>query len=152
LGLRLAKQGDVAGARAAYQRAIDSGHAEWAPEAAINLGVLLAEQTDVAYLSSLSHLNRLTLAAVAASARAAYQRAIDSGHAEWAPRAAINLGVLLAKQGDVDGAWAAYQRAIDSGHAEWAPKAAASLRRLRWIHAKSLLVNHIRHAGIAVGG
>jgi hypothetical protein len=116
LGLRLAKQGDVAGARAAYQRAIDSGHAEWAPEAAINLGVLLAEQTDVAYLSSLSHLNRLTLAAVAASARAAYQRAIDSGHAEWAP------------------------------------KAAASLRRLRWIHAKSLLVNHIRHAGIAVGG
>jgi TPR repeat protein len=54
-------------------------------------------------------------------ARAAYQVAIDSGHAEAAPMAAVNLGVLLAGQGDVVGARAAYQVAIDSSHAKWAP-------------------------------
>jgi hypothetical protein len=48
LGVLLAEQGDVAGARAAYQRAIDSGHAEWALRAAVDLGVLVAKQRDVA--------------------------------------------------------------------------------------------------------
>ncbi len=96
LGLQLAEQGDVAGARAAYQLAIDSDHHDQAPRAAFNLGVLLAEK-DVA------------------GARAAYQRAIDSGHAEWAPMAARNLGLLLSEHHDVAGARAAYQRAIDSG-------------------------------------
>ena len=37
-------------------------------------------------------------------AKAAYQQAIDSGHADAAPRAAVNLGDLLAEQGDADGA------------------------------------------------
>ena len=50
--------------------------------------------------------------------KAAYQQAIDSGHADAAPRAAVNLGLLLQEQGDVDGAKAAYQQAIDSGHAD----------------------------------
>ena len=113
LGLLLAEQGDVVGARVAYQRAIDSGHTEEAPRAAVNLGLLLAEQGDVD------------------GARVAYQRAIDSGHTDEAPRAALNLGVLLDKQGDVAGARAAYQRASDSGHTEWAPKAAANLRVIR---------------------
>jgi TolA-binding protein len=99
------------GARAA-DRAIDKDHPEEASEAN-NLGLQLAEQGDVA------------------GARAAFQRAIDSGHADQAPMAAWNLGVLLAEQGDVAGARTAFQRAIDSGHAEWAPKAAASLRRLK---------------------
>ncbi|MGH3843952.1 MAG: tetratricopeptide repeat protein [Pseudonocardiaceae bacterium] len=112
LGLQLAEQGDVAGAQAAFQRAIDSGHTDQAPMAAWNLGVLLAEQGDIA------------------GARAAYQRAIDSGHTDQAPMAAWNLGVLLAEQGDIAGARAAYQRAIESDHAEWAPAAAISLARL----------------------
>ena len=64
----------------------------------VNLGVLLAEQGDVE------------------GARAAYQRAIDSGHPEQAPAAMVSLGVLLNEQGDVEGARAAFQRAIDSGH------------------------------------
>jgi Flp pilus assembly protein TadD len=63
-------------------------------------------------------------------ARAAYQRAIDSGHPDVAPRAARNLGLLLQAQGDVQGAREAYQRAIDSGHADEAPRAARSLRTL----------------------
>ena len=53
--------------------------------------------------------------------------AVAAEKSEWAPKAAFNLGVLLAEQGDLAGAKAAYQRAIDSGHAEWAPKAAVNL-------------------------
>ena len=63
-------------------------------------GVLLAEQGDVQ------------------GAKAAYQQAIDSGHADEAPTAAVNLGVLLQEQGEWRGAKAAYQQAIDSGHAD----------------------------------
>jgi tetratricopeptide (TPR) repeat protein len=109
LGAVLAVQGDVAGARAAYQMAIDSGNVEWAPMAAVNLGLLLAVHGDVA------------------RARAAYQVAIDSGHAGHAPEAAVNLGLLLEEQEDVAGARAAYQVAIDSGHAEHVPEAAVRL-------------------------
>ena len=65
-----------------------------------------------------------------AAATAAYQQAIDSGHAEWAPKGAVNLGLLCDEQGDAAGAARAYQIAIDSGHAEWAPKAAQNLEQL----------------------
>jgi tetratricopeptide (TPR) repeat protein len=64
------------------------------------------------------------------TAETAWRQAIDSGHAEAAPRAAVYLGLLLAEQGDIVGAKAAYQQAIDSGHAEAAPAAAANLGRL----------------------
>jgi hypothetical protein len=57
------------------------------------------------------------------------QYVVDSGHAELAPEAAVDLGWLLADQGDVAGARAAYQRAIDSDH-EYAPLAAVKLGRL----------------------
>ena len=91
-------------AREAWSKAADSGDADAAPRAAVNLGILLDEQGDVA------------------GAKAAYQQAIDSGHADAAPQAAVNLGMLLRRQGDVEGAEAAYQRAIDSGHADLAPQ------------------------------
>ena len=145
LGLRLAKQGDFSGARAAFQRAIDSGDAEAAPTAANNLGWLFAMRQDVAgaraaYQRAIDsgHAEAAPTAAVnlgwlldeqgdSAAARVAYQRAIDSGHAEAAPTAAVNLGWLLATQGDFAGAKAAYQRAIDSGHPDQAPLAAVKL-------------------------
>jgi hypothetical protein len=38
LGVLLEEQGDADGAKAAYQQAIDSGHADMAPMAAVNLG------------------------------------------------------------------------------------------------------------------
>jgi len=109
LGDRLAEHGDVEGARAAYQQAIDSGHPDAGPVAAANLGVLLAEHGDVE------------------SARAAYQQAIDSGHLDAGSGAAYNLGILLEAHGDPDGARGAYQHAIDSGHADHAPAAAFNL-------------------------
>ena len=66
-------------------------------------------------------------------ARAAdlWQLAIDSGHADYAPQAALNLGVLRREQGNPAGAEQAWQLAIDSGHVDVAPKAALNLRRLR---------------------
>jgi Flp pilus assembly protein TadD len=60
-------------------------------------------------------------------ARAAYQQAIDAGHSDIAPRAMVDLGVLLAEQGDVEGARAAYQQAIDTGHPDIAPRAMRNL-------------------------
>jgi hypothetical protein len=43
---RLAGRGDVQGARAAYQRLIDAGHADAAPMAAFKLGLLLEQHAD----------------------------------------------------------------------------------------------------------
>ena len=62
LGALLEQQGDVQGARTAYQQAIDSGHRDLSPKMAVNLGALLHREGDVQ------------------AARTAYQRAIDSGH------------------------------------------------------------------------
>ena len=104
--------GDVEGARAAYQLAIDSGDAETAAVAASNLGYLLHVQGDVE------------------GAQAAYQQAIDSGHPQYAPLAAKNLGHMLQQRGDMAGAQVAYQQAIDSGHPEYAPLAAMDLKGL----------------------
>jgi Flp pilus assembly protein TadD len=96
LGQRLQEHGNWEGARAAYQKAIDSGHPDYASGAANNLGVLLARWGDEA------------------GARAAFQKAIDSDHPRYASEAANNLGVLLNKSGDQAGARAAFQKAIDS--------------------------------------
>jgi tetratricopeptide (TPR) repeat protein len=109
LGLLLRQHGDVSGARAAFQRAMDTNDSDVAPRAANNLGTLLREQRDIR------------------GARAAYQRAIDSGHPDVVPRAANNLGSLLREQGDVTGSRVAYQRAVDSGHADVVPVAALNL-------------------------
>ena len=47
LGLLLEAQGDVPGARAAYQQATDSGYPDFAPAAALSLGNLLRREADV---------------------------------------------------------------------------------------------------------
>jgi hypothetical protein len=99
-------------AAAAYQLAIDSGDADMAPKAALNLGMLRAGQGDPA------------------GAGAAFQLAIDSGHADMAPKAALNLGLLRAEHGDPAGAAAAFQLAIDSGHADVAALAREELGHL----------------------
>ena len=51
-------------------------------------------------------------------AKEAYQRAIDSEHAEWAPKAVFNLGMLFEERGERDLAAKAYQRAVESGHSD----------------------------------
>ena len=90
----LPEQGDVAGACAAYRQAVRSGHREFAPRAAIALGVVLAELGDVAV------------------ARAAFQQAVDSGHPEFVPRATEAMRMLLGmRAGDDPAGDASEQRA-----------------------------------------
>jgi tetratricopeptide (TPR) repeat protein len=153
LGLLLEQQGDVEGAKAAYQKAIKSR--DLGPMVALNLVGLLVEEGDlegakVAYQTgnlataetawgrtsdgvSLSSFNLgvlLDQQADLEGAKVAYQEAIDNGNADQAPMAALRLGWLLEEQGDLEGAKVAYQRAIDSGHANTVPLAALSLRKL----------------------
>jgi hypothetical protein len=63
-------------------------------------------------------------------ARTAYQRLIDTGHADAAPMAAFNLGLLLEQHGDTEGARAAYRLATQSKHPEVSPHAAFRMRAL----------------------
>jgi O-antigen/teichoic acid export membrane protein/tetratricopeptide (TPR) repeat protein len=91
LGLHLEQLGDLAGARAAYLRADENGHAD----AAWRLAKLLEQQSDPA------------------GAEAAFRRAARRGHAG----AASDYGVLLAERGDLAGAEEAFQRADDRGDA-----------------------------------
>ena len=170
LGALLHREGDVQAARTAYQRAIDSGHPDYAVSAVSNLGALLEDQGDVegaraAYQRAIDSgrpecaqrrpsisdssrkikvmwrvherptswqstpgartklLRRRSVLEAFFEAQgdlegaaAAYQQAIDSGHREQSPRAALLLGALLAAQRNPEGARAAFQRAIDSGH------------------------------------
>lgn len=148
LGVLLEGEGDVDGARIAYQTVIDSGPSPQASRAAFLLGSLLASQGDIdgaqaAFQTAIDsgHTDAASAAALRLSellahqgdfkaADAAYQAAIDSRQAELAPLAGYFLGSILGDEGDVDGALAAYQTAIDSGHADHAPQAARGLGRL----------------------
>lgn len=48
LGLAFREDGDTAGAKAAFEQAMNSGHAYAAPQAAMKLANMLAEQGDMA--------------------------------------------------------------------------------------------------------
>jgi uncharacterized protein YjbI with pentapeptide repeats/TolA-binding protein len=144
----LRNAGDIEGAGKAYQQAIDSGHADAAASAAMNLGILLHDagdtegarkayqqaidsgDTDAASTATIGLGRLLRDAGDVEGARKAFQQAADSGHPDLAPRGATSLGMLLEDLGDVEGARAAFQQAADSGHADLAPMAVFSLGRL----------------------
>ena len=148
LGVLLEREGDIDGARTAYQMVTDSGPSPQASRAAFLLGSLLASQGDVdsaqaAFQAAIDsgHTEAASAAAFGLSellahkgdfkaADAAYRAAIDSKQTELAPLAGYFLGSILGDEGDVDGARAAYQAAINSGHADHAPQAARGLGRL----------------------
>jgi CHAT domain-containing protein/TolA-binding protein len=112
--VHLAEQGDVDGARAAFERMAEDGDPELAAMAFYNLGNLLDQQKDVD------------------GARRAYVRAADSGDSKAAHLAAYNLGILLANNGDAAGALVAFERTVSSGDPELrrlASRAMAALRR-----------------------
>jgi preprotein translocase subunit SecA len=58
------------------------------------------------------------------------RRAIDSGHREVTPHAALALGTMLKFNGDIAGARAAYRLAIDTGYADIKQEATRRLRAL----------------------
>lgn len=96
-GDRLRRDGDLDGARRAFQRAADSGDRHGAPAGLWNLGLLAR------------------LAGDDAAAREHYRRAIESGHPAWSLRAALALGALHEDHGEVDEAIARYEWVVDSG-------------------------------------
>ena len=108
----LDKLGEYARAEEAYQQAIDSQHAEWAPRAAFNLGMLFENREEYA------------------RAEEAYQQAIDSEDLDAASKARLNVGVLFENRGEYARAEEAYQQAINSRHPEVAPKGTRNLRGL----------------------
>ena len=147
-GVSLGRQGDVEGARVAYQQAIDSGDAEHAPAAGFHLGLLLGQHDDIegakeAYrvagnsghpeygpkaARNLGHLYKRQ--SRARQAIAAYEVAAGYGHPDVTPWAMLYLGNLLLSLENLADARAAYQGAVDSGHPEAAPRAAEHLADL----------------------
>lgn len=141
VGLKLEPWGDRVAARTPWRRAIDSRHPEYAPMAAINLGYTHYGIGDPAELGRvvvpLHHpgrpVERFGVVVMAErevdEARAAWQLAVDSGHAEYAPEGAYLLGRMYAAEGDLPSARSAYQVAVDSGHPVYAERATAELRK-----------------------
>lgn len=123
LGWQRAREGDRAGAKEAFRRADERGHAAGAFE----LGALLAEEGDRAgakdafgradergHPSAAFDLGALLLQdGDDAGAEDAFRRADARGDAA----AASNLGVLLEQRGDFAAAREAYRRADERGHA-----------------------------------
>jgi tetratricopeptide (TPR) repeat protein len=148
LGIVRNKAGDKAGAMSAFRAAMGTGHPERAPVAAFLLaGVLSADgrYSDAAdaytYVidsghalapsallsqAELARLHRLDLVLAAEL----FQRAIDSGDPDSAPKAMIGLARLMETNAP-DAAVELYQRATDSEHPEAAAWARADLRALR---------------------
>lgn len=119
LGHVLQKDGDTAGALAAYQRAIDSSNrkaAQLAEGAQTLLLGLVLQQLSVDPPMPMN----------AAGARAAYRWAAGCGRRDIAGRMAYRVGQFYQKHSDNQRAIEAYQQAIDSGNHEYARKAAAA--------------------------
>ena len=108
----LHKQGAFAGARDAYQTALDSQIPELASIAAFGLGDLLALHGDLD------------------AAHAYFLRVIEAGDPDHVPHAANSLGLLLASHGQTDAARTYYRHAIDTGHLEAAARARQAIKDL----------------------
>jgi len=108
---RLRRDGDVAGARQAYQQVIDSGHSNWADEASFMLGSMLEDEGDWP------------------GAREQFQRLVEAGHERWGPIALDNLVVQLQRDGDLDGLRALHRTAADTRNSS-APDALVAIGQL----------------------
>jgi tetratricopeptide (TPR) repeat protein len=97
LGELLEKQGDIAGAKAVWRKLIDTRDEYWADGAFLSLVNLLRAEQDVEGL------------------RALHQAGVELDNPD-ALYALDQLGEVLTKQGDIEGAHAAWQQAIDAGY------------------------------------
>ena len=64
-------------------------------------------------------------------ARELYERVIQSQHPHWAPKAMLELGMVLEELDDLAGAGTLYRQAVESGHSDQAPRAMVSMAVLR---------------------
>ncbi|HKD88555.1 MAG TPA: hypothetical protein VKB62_08505 [Streptosporangiaceae bacterium] len=134
LGDLLHRDGNLDGAKAAYQQAVDAGRYEVlidmahllcftdneAARACLDQAISIGGPDLAAH--ALFTLSAVLRASDPAGAESALLQAIETGHPDWAPAAMSCLGDLRAEQCDDVGARAAYQQAIDTGHREWADR------------------------------
>jgi tetratricopeptide (TPR) repeat protein len=111
----LADEPDPTKAEQGFARAAASGHADAGPCALLKLGRL--------------RQNRDRDAAGVASAGAieALEQGAQSGHPEWAPRCAFQLGAIYANAGDKKATESWWRVAADSGHPDVAEVAHRAL-------------------------
>ena len=135
-------------ALAVYQQAINSGDADIAAEAMIELAHVHAAHGDAAAARAMyqqvidTRHPRWAAAAMLglahmlerldepAAADALYRQVVEAGNPEWSARALVSLGDSAKSDGDVAGAMAAWQRVIESGNATWAGPAFIELTNL----------------------
>ena len=110
---------------AIYDYAVDLISAQGSSIPESSWGVIMAN-ADASELVTLGHTAKVTYHRSETAAQA-WRKAAVSGHTDAAPQAVFSLGVLLERQGDVQGAKDAYQKAIDSGQSHAAPRAAFNL-------------------------
>jgi len=96
LGEILEDRGDIAGAKAGYWRAIDSGTGAWAAHALVNLLNILEQEGDLE------------------GVREAHHRAVQTGNSD-ASYGLIVTGQMLQDRGDAEGARAAFEQARATG-------------------------------------
>ena len=130
LWILLSQRGDLRDSHAAYMQAIDLVGTDAIHSSVADVSVKIGSTLGSggygwAYGMGKHPIN------LRPGARQAYQRAIDSGHPEEVPIAAVGLGAMLVEMHDWAGARAAYQRAIESGHPDCVPIAAHWLNLLR---------------------
>ncbi len=111
VGLLKAGRPDVEGAIASYSKAMAAGDPESSPQAACLLGELLVRERKLA------------------EAEKAFAQAIDSGHPEWFPLAALKLAREL-RQSDPGRAWSLYELVLERSAGQPATDAAYELGQL----------------------
>jgi tetratricopeptide (TPR) repeat protein len=134
--------GDLEGACDAYRNAADAVHPEASPIAAFQLGVLLAGKGDLdgardAYLHAVSFGTAQITNAAARHNEAPHPdvNVNSPGRDKAITSAALELGILLAQDGDADGARAAYHQAVEFGHTSTAPSPMVRLALAMTRHA-----------------
>ncbi|MPY56347.1 tetratricopeptide repeat protein [Streptomyces spongiae] len=122
---------DWPGAEAAYRAAIDSGHPVWAHIARLDLALMLTRLGDErgpGLLAEVADSDEPDMAPRAADllgdalaargdwagAEAAYQQAMDSGHAHWSSVARVDLALMLAEREELDRAEALFTEEVES--------------------------------------
>jgi tetratricopeptide (TPR) repeat protein len=162
LGMALFERGDLDGARTWLGSAQRSGHPEWSVGGLMGAAHLAARAQ---HLDDAAQLFRHVIDADRAQflpsawfnlgtvyqqqrsfteAVNAYQRAVGTGDPEFAPRAANNLGFVLANHvGDPAGARQAFEAVMVSGHPAQARLAADNQRAMD-------ALDQLRRAGVPV--
>ena len=131
-GLVTPKRDDEAGI-ASYAAAAASGDPEAAPQAAFLLGEIFVRQQKPA------------------EAETALQQAIDSGHPEWFPRAAVKLAGMFRTK-DLDKAISLYELVLDRGSGQPATDAAYNLGEICRAQGDFIRAREFYAQSVAIGG